>query len=228
MVGGSAVREAVAVGGRGGVSYFGLWRMLYVHPGGLSCVSLKDDILKGAKGAPRYMAEHKVQTLFFALLLVFALVTVLIPLAIPSHSFDLGNEGKVGVVDNDAKINTIENPVVRFVYQFGDINCHQRDSRSFFVGGNQMPFCVRCTAIFVGLPLGMLAFFVVRREINPFFLILAFVPLGVDGVLQAVTSYESSNLLRVVTGVLAGLAAGYALAFIIKEFGVIFKSRKKS
>jgi len=202
--------------------------MVYLQPGGFASVSLRDILAAGVKGAPRYMAEHKVQTIFFALLIGFALLTILAPLGIDGHSFDLGNTGVVGNNEHAAQIDTIGNPLIKFVYQLGDVNCHQRDSRSLFVGGNQMPFCARCTAIFAGLPLGMLVFFVFRREINPFFLILAFVPLGVDGVLQAVTSYESNNLLRVSTGILAGLAAGYAVAYIIKEFGTIISSRKKS
>ena len=122
----------------------------------------------------------------------------------------------------------MENPAVRFLYQAGDLNCHQIDDRSLFLNGNQMPFCSRCAAIFLGMPLGMLAFFVVRRSLNPLWLLLSFVPIGIDGLTQALTTYESSNAMRIITGGIAGLAAGYALAYLIAEIGTIKAARPLS
>jgi uncharacterized membrane protein len=193
----------------------------------LAGVSLKEDFTKGLRGLPRYMLEHKFQTLFFALLLALALALVFAPLGVPGHDFDLGDFGVVGGNEHARQFTSMDNPVARFFYQAGDLGCHQRDTRSFFLGGNQMPFCARCTAIFVGMPLGMLVFFVVRREINPIALLLGFAPLALDGGLQLIGVYESTNLFRLVTGTTAGLTAGYAFAYIIGEFGFIIASRKR-
>jgi uncharacterized membrane protein len=190
-------------------------------------MGLKRDAIDGLKGLPGYMASNKVQTVFFSLLLTFALAVMLAPLALPQSSLDLGNEGVVGGSEHAEAISGIGNPAVRLLYQAGDVNCHQLDERSFFLNGNQMPFCARCAAIFLGIPIGMVVFFVLRRQFNPLMLLLAFVPLGIDGLAQALTSYESNNPLRVITGGIAGLAAGYALAYIVKELGTIIGPRPR-
>jgi uncharacterized membrane protein len=190
-------------------------------------MGLASDLAAGVKSLPRFLWEHKVQTVIFALLLAFALALVLAPLALPAHTVDFGPDGVVGDDEHAAEISEMENPVVRLMYQAGDANCHQIDERSFYLNGNQMPFCSRCTAIFLGLPLGMLAFYIVRRAINPMWLLLSFVPIGIDGLTQAVTSYESNNILRVITGGVAGLAAGYALGFLISEISAIATARSR-
>jgi uncharacterized membrane protein len=190
-------------------------------------VSLRSDAREGLRGLPSYMLGHKAQSALFTVVLVLALLSALAPLMVPGGTLDFGDDGSVGDDEHADIINGIDNPVARFYYQMGDLNCHQLSERSLFLGGNQMPFCARCTSIFLGLPIGMLLFFVLRREINPFLLLLAFAPLGVDGLLQLLTSYESSNLLRIITGGLAGLTAGYALAFIVREVGAISRGRKK-
>lgn len=190
-------------------------------------VSLKGDAAKGLRALPRYMLEHKAQTLLFALLLILAFVLVFAPLGAPGHDFDLGDFGVVGGNEHAKQFEALGNPIVKLAYQAGDLNCHQRDTRSLFIGVNQMPFCARCTAIFVGMPLGMLVFFVMRREINPIILLMGFVPLALDGGLQLVGVYESVNLFRVITGAIAGITAGYAFAYIIREIGTILTSRKR-
>jgi uncharacterized membrane protein len=190
-------------------------------------VALAEEIRANLRALPGYMAVNKVQAAFFIAVAAFALATVLAPLAIPHGTVDLGCCGVVGGDENAGEIAEIENPAVRLLYQAGDVNCHQMDNRSFFLNGNQMPFCARCTAIFVGMPLGMLAFYILRRPLNPLVLILSLVPLGIDGLVQALTSYESSNLVRVLTGSIAGVATGYALAFLIAEVRAIVSSRPR-
>jgi len=44
------------------------------------------------------------------------------------------------------------------------------------------------------------------------FVLAGLVPIGVDGGLQLVTEYESNNLLRVATGLLAGMVLALLLA----------------
>ncbi|MFH0816085.1 MAG: DUF2085 domain-containing protein [Methanobacteriota archaeon] len=190
-------------------------------------MGLKRDAIDGIAGLPRYMASNKAQTVFFALLLAWALAAIIAPLALPHATVDFGADGVVGGSEHAGAIGEMENPAVRLLYQAGDLNCHQIDERSYFLNGNQMPFCARCTAIFIGMPLGMAAFFVLRREFNPLLLLLAFVPIGVDGLTQAFTSYESTNLMRVITGSIAGIAAGYALAYMVREMGAIVRARPR-
>jgi uncharacterized membrane protein len=47
-----------------------------------------------------------------------------------------------------------------------------------------------------------------------------------DGGIQAITDYESNNLLRTATGLLAGIALAFFLAIIARE--VLLPDRKKA
>ncbi|MEW5937629.1 MAG: DUF2085 domain-containing protein [Candidatus Thermoplasmatota archaeon] len=173
----------------------------------------------------RHMREHKVSTLLFSIALGWALLILFAPLLLPPGTIDLGEEGVVGCAEHADVIDKIENPLLRFVYQTGEISCHQRSSRSFYLNSNQMPYCARCTAVFASLPLGLLLYFVFRRPLNPLWLIVALVPLGIDGGLQLLTDYESTNIVRAITGSLAGGAAGYVLGIIAHELSTIWKGR---
>ena len=42
-------------------------------------------------------------------------------------------------------------------YRAGAVVCHQRDARSFHVAGVRMPVCSRCTGLYAGAALGVLA-----------------------------------------------------------------------
>lgn len=87
--------------------------------------------------------------------------------------------------------------------------CHCRPERSFFYRGRQFPVCARCT----GELAGILALFLTWPAGHPhaicsFILLL---PLITDGFIQLCTSYESTNLRRLWTGILFG----YGLANLL-------------
>lgn len=42
-------------------------------------------------------------------------------------------------------------------YLAGRIVCHQRPDRSYLIDGQPMPVCARCTGLYAGVPLGLLA-----------------------------------------------------------------------
>ena len=42
-----------------------------------------------------------------------------------------------------------------FMYALGDLLCHQQADRSFFLNGNQLPFCIRDTGLLAGFTVGM-------------------------------------------------------------------------
>lgn len=111
--------------------------------------------------------------------------------------------GSVFVIDNSEELSDI-NLFSRVIYTIGDINDHQILERSFLLNGNQLPFCARDTGIFIGLVIGsMLSIFVILR-IRPLFLVLGILPLAVDGFFQELTTYESNNTMRIITGLLTG------------------------
>ncbi len=150
-------------------------------------------------------------------LLIFGLLLLIAPLLEPPGTVDFGNNGIVGRFEHAQNISHMQNPVSKAIYTFGDWECHQHASRSFFINGNQMPVCARCTGIF--LSISFTAFFLIFYRIRmPFWLIiLLIVPLGVDGVVQLLTPYESTNLIRLITGALAGFATTVAFDMVIEE-----------
>jgi len=106
------------------------------------------------------------------------------------------------------------------VYGCGDRLCHQKADRSFFINGNQMPFCSRCTAIWLGLTIGLGLMVFYKIELDERFLILiviGIVPIGIDGVGQLLNLWESTNIIRSITGLLAGFVCGIAIALIVDE-----------
>jgi uncharacterized membrane protein len=121
--------------------------------------------------------------------------------------------GTVGTIDNVHQIDDM-NPLAAAIYWLGDANCHQLASRSYYLNGNEMPFCARDLGIFLGMALGMALAFAIKAR-PPFLLIvLGFIPMALDGGIQLLTSYESSNLVRLVTGGLAGVSVAFLIHLI--------------
>ena len=81
--------------------------------------------------------------------------------------------------------------------------CHQRPDRSFFYKGKQLPLCARCTGEFIGIFFSFFLFLFVRPHFFVCFLLC--IPLVVDGFAQKLTSYESTNAMRLLTGFLFGI-----------------------
>ena len=121
--------------------------------------------------------------------------------------------GVVGKYDNKDVINDM-NIVAKSIYYLGDLNCHQLSHRSYAYNDNQMSFCARDTGIFVGLVLGFT--YASRKKIilTLPLVIAALIPIGLDGTIQLLTDYESTNPKRLVTGLIAGIATGIAIKII--------------
>ena len=165
--------------------------------------------------------KHPLKSLvfiFFVLFFVWVLLQFLAPLALPTGSVsDLS--GVVGVADNDYITQQMSFPW-NAVYHSGDLLCHQKPERSLFLNGNQMPFCTRCTAIWVGLAVGLGFMVMYTVELHTKFFIaitVSLVPMGVDGIGQLFGLWESTNVLRILTGFPAGMICGVALGIIFDE-----------
>lgn len=91
--------------------------------------------------------------------------------------------------------------------------CHGRADRSFFFRGRQFPLCARCTGELIGILCGIpIVIFAGYASFSVSLLLM--VPLIVDGFVQQLTSYESNNAKRLVTGFLFGMA----LVFLFVHF----------
>lgn len=94
----------------------------------------------------------------------------------------------------------------------GSAVCHQMAERSFLFHGMQMPLCARCTGIYTGVFFAFCFFFWKKRiqAGKPFSLQQAVVtgtailPVGLDGVGSYLGFWESSQLMRILTGSLVG------------------------
>jgi len=175
--------------------------------------------------------EKPFKNLIFVLFILFSLwiiLQLLAPLMLPAGSVR-NLSGAVAVSDNDKLIQNMSFPW-NFVYTAGDRLCHQIAERSFFINGNQMPFCARCTAIWLGLAIGLGFMVFYKIELDEKFLfaiIIGLVPIGVDGIGQLFGFWESTNIVRLATGLLAGSICGIAIGIIIDELKTL-KIRKIS
>ncbi len=166
-------------------------------------------------------------SIFFLLFLVWILLQFLAPFALPYQSVTQ-LDGVTGFVDNQEQIDNMTMPWDS-IYGCGDRLCHQKADRSFFINGNEMPFCTRCTAIWLGLAIGLGFMVFFKIELNEkfiFLIILGLVPIGVDGVVQLFGFWESNNVVRLITGLLVGIICGMAIGVIIDEVNEIRLSRK--
>ena len=106
-----------------------------------------------------------------------------------------------------------------FVFSKGEIGVNRADVVFYNDRiGFKMPVCARDFGIYLGSLIGMAIFLALRNRIGPMGLpvyILFLLPLVVDGFAQLLTGYESTNLIRLVTGLLAGGASGVALLSLI-------------
>lgn len=87
--------------------------------------------------------------------------------------------------------------------------CHGIPSRCLPLFGVPMPICARCTAIYLGLIAGAVVFRLVPRMSElaaRAIAVAAALPMALDGGTQLIRLRESTNDLRVVTGLVAGIA----------------------
>ncbi|MFO8109245.1 MAG: DUF2085 domain-containing protein [Thermoplasmata archaeon] len=128
----------------------------------------------------------------------------------------------------------------RIIYTFSDFNCHQMHERSYFINENQMPVCARCVGVFLGMSVGLFAMIFVEPKADHKDILLKFVPgdhshrtstvklfiligaaglillpILLDGGLQMVSSHESSNPLRLLTGTSFGFGLSLFLMALL-------------
>lgn len=140
-------------------------------------------------------------------LIVFASV-IMAPFLEEEGTILLDEEGRVGSREYDAELDQLGSPISRAAYVFGDIYCHQIPERSYRLNGNQMPVCSRDVGLFAGLLMGGIVGMFLSKRFPLTFLLIALAPMVLDGGAQALTAYESFNLLRVITGLTAGIGLG--------------------
>lgn len=118
----------------------------------------------------------------------------------------------IGVILLSALLVTAANSHGRgssFRYPFR-LLCHGRAQRCLLLWNTRMPICSRCVGIYAGAMASLGLFTATsrrwNREIGSGAALFLMIPLLLDGITQAAGLRESNNGLRLVTGLLAGLA----------------------
>lgn len=100
------------------------------------------------------------------------------------------------------------------------LGCHQRPDRSFFYKNKQFPICARCTGVIIGQILAITAF-LLNFKLNLMISIVFCAIMFCDWLIQKLKIKESTNIRRLITGLLGGY--GYAtIICIVVEF-IIFR-----
>ncbi|WP_425491991.1 DUF2085 domain-containing protein [Haloplanus salinarum] len=106
--------------------------------------------------------------------------------------------------------------------------CHSRPDRSLSYRGRYFGLCARCTGMYTSGILTMLTYPVWGASLTPALSILLgvvlLIPGGIDGVTQLIGDRESTNSIRVLTGVLLGVGVVlFANGGILFLLGVLFQ-----
>jgi uncharacterized membrane protein len=96
-------------------------------------------------------------------------------------------------------------------YAFSKL-CHQRPDRSYFLDGHKLGVCARCTGIYFGFALTLLAYPLLRSLRTTTtpprkWLFLAALPLAIDFSLTFFGVWENTHTSRLLTGLLLGSVA---------------------
>jgi len=98
-----------------------------------------------------------------------------------------------------------------------NILCHRKPERSFFIRGHQFPVCARCTGFYLTIiSYTIFAYYIPIVYTNEYviFGIILCLPAIIDGVTQALSSRESNNTLRFITGLLGGIGLMIIIKFL--------------
>ena len=95
------------------------------------------------------------------------------------------------------------------IYHAFGFLCHQRPERSFFIDGHKLAVCSRCTGLYFGATLTLLAYPLLRslrvaHAPHRRWLILAAIPLFIDFFVTFVGVWENTHTTRFLTGFLLG------------------------
>ncbi len=104
-------------------------------------------------------------------------------------------------------------PTGESIYSFLSPICHQFPTRSFWIMNRPFALCSRCFGGYLGLALGLMIIKNTTNYKKSALLGIAILFPGVfDGVFQLYTKYESTNILRFITGLSGGV--GMFLIFL--------------
>ncbi|MGE5495307.1 MAG: DUF2085 domain-containing protein [Burkholderiales bacterium] len=101
-------------------------------------------------------------------------------------------------------MSKLRETVLALLQGIGDRSgCHQMPERSFKAGEYVFPVCARCTGVFFGQLSAVI--FAVFGIVCPYYIAVSLLAvMGVDWLIQKMGVKESTNIRRLVTGMLGG------------------------
>lgn len=82
------------------------------------------------------------------------------------------------------------------------MGCHQRPDRSFFISNYQFPICTRCVGVVVSTVITYVICIYKKARLIPGLILC--IPMIIDGGIQYLGIKESTNIRRLITGLLGG------------------------
>jgi len=114
---------------------------------------------------------------------------------------------------------SLADTIVYFFNFIGRLVCHQIPERTFWIGNRYLPVCARCTGAYFGFYIGYLLLPLRRKEEsgppNLWITLLMTAPLIVDAATQWMGFRTSTNELRLMTGLLFGVALAPLLVYLL-------------
>ncbi len=96
-----------------------------------------------------------------------------------------------------------------FLDKIYSIVCHQDTAKSFFISGNKLLVCARCTGIYIGGLIFSVPALVFSRLLprSKNWLLLSMAPMAADVLLNSIGIYDYSKWAAFITGVILGSAS---------------------
>lgn len=91
-----------------------------------------------------------------------------------------------------------------YIFKWCGSFCHQVSERSFHIKNYQFPLCARCTGVIIGEFL-IILFLIIGIKPCTIFSIVCLLIMFVDWFIQYINILESTNIRRLITGILGGL-----------------------
>ena len=119
------------------------------------------------------------------------------------------------------------------LYQAFSYVCHQQPERSFFIAGQPLTVCARCTGVYAGFALTTLLYplFTSLRRTNPperKWVVIAAAPLAIDFGLGLLGIWENTHWSRFITAALFGSVVVFYVMPALAELSYRFGARSVS
>ncbi|MBR3836714.1 MAG: DUF2085 domain-containing protein [Clostridia bacterium] len=118
--------------------------------------------------------------------------------------------------------NVLRRLYCRFVIWGHRAGCHQRADRSFFYKGYQFPVCARCTGVLIGYIIALPLYFWFSFDIKQ--CLFCCMIMFLDWFIQFEKIKESTNIRRLITGILGGAGVFGIQILVIEHLVVAIKN----